>query len=176
MAARTARRCLASTLLAALVAAAPALAAEGDDAAEWVRQVWFEGVPLDEARALSRPDCNRLIAMLADPAEALHHGKVIEALGASGRGGAFEAIRAHYAATDDAAPRTRRTRAATPHAAITDSYVSDTRCIAMSDGSASHPVKAAMNSADGASAIGGQWSGGTAAATSPILSMSFRQS
>ncbi len=105
---------LAALALCGSVSMGVASAAEEDPVADWVRQTWFEGVPHDEARALDQAACDRLAELLADPAEAAHHRKAIEALGIAGRPGAFEAIAAHASAGDDRGAR--RTRRAVAHA------------------------------------------------------------
>ena len=59
-----------------------------------VRRVHYEGMPEDEAARIGADGTARLIEMLADPAEAPHHARILLALGISGGPGAFEAIEA----------------------------------------------------------------------------------
>ena len=54
--------------------------------------VYFEGVPLDEARDLSDADVARLIELLDDPSEIRRHPNVLVLLGLSGSPAAFDAI------------------------------------------------------------------------------------
>ncbi len=63
-----------------------------------VRQVYYEGLPEEEAERVGPAGADRLMEMLADPAEARHHAQILLALGLSGEDGALEAIRA-WAAT-----------------------------------------------------------------------------
>jgi hypothetical protein len=64
--------------------AGPARAGDGVAAAEaLVRTVWFEGVPYDQARALTPAGVVRLGQMLGDPAEAEYHVNIAVALGMS---------------------------------------------------------------------------------------------
>ena len=58
--------------------------------------IFFEGVPLEEARALSAGDVARLIELLDDPAEIRSHPNILVALGMTGSPAAFDAI-ADYA-------------------------------------------------------------------------------
>lgn len=58
--------------------------------------VYFEGVPLEEARDLTDADVARLIELLDDPAEIRAHPNILVALGMSGSPAAFDAI-ADYA-------------------------------------------------------------------------------
>lgn len=62
-----------------------------------VRRVDYEGMPEDEAARIGVEGTARLIEMLADPAEAPHHARILLALGISGGAGAFEAIDAWVA-------------------------------------------------------------------------------
>jgi len=59
-----------------------------------VRQVYYEGLPLDEARRIGPAGADRLAHMLADPAEAPHHANIVMALATSGQPGAFDALQA----------------------------------------------------------------------------------
>jgi hypothetical protein len=62
---------------------------DGDEAAlmpveEFVRQVWFEGIPLDVASRYSPADAQTLLAMLNDPAEVLYHENIANVIGMIG--------------------------------------------------------------------------------------------
>lgn len=59
-----------------------------------VRGIWYEGLPLERAARIGPAGAARLVEMLDDPSEAAHHANVLVALGASGRGGAYETISA----------------------------------------------------------------------------------
>ncbi|MCP4002848.1 MAG: hypothetical protein GY725_01505 [bacterium] len=62
-------------------------------AAEYlVKQTWIEGLPYDQARALSDAGIARLAEILADPGELQWHANAITALGMSGHRDAFEAL------------------------------------------------------------------------------------
>jgi hypothetical protein len=64
--------------------ALPLRAADGVTSAEaLVRAVWFEGLPYEEARALTPAGVRRLAEMLGDPGEAEHHVNIVVALGMS---------------------------------------------------------------------------------------------
>lgn len=83
-----------------------------------VRQVWFEGLPLDRAAALGPAAGARLAGMLADPAEAAHHANVVMALGVCDCRSSFEVL-ARFSAllTSGADPHhARAARLAVPHA------------------------------------------------------------
>ncbi len=58
-----------------------------------VRMVYYEGVPRAELARIGRAGCARLVAMLADPRERTHYGRILVALGVCGGPGSFEAIR-----------------------------------------------------------------------------------
>jgi hypothetical protein len=90
-AARTGRW-LACLLLGLL--AAPAWADPADEAEAWVRELYYEGLPLEPAAGLDDAAVARLIELLEDPAEAAHHGNVVLALGASGHRDAYPALAA----------------------------------------------------------------------------------
>ena len=57
-----------------------------------VRQVWFEGLPLDRAAALGPAAGEQLAAMLADPTEAAHYANAVMALGVCDCRSAFEVL------------------------------------------------------------------------------------
>lgn len=65
-----------------------------EETEDLVRRVDFEGMPSAEAERIGRAGAERLIAMLADPAEAPHHARILLALAGSGQRGALEAIEA----------------------------------------------------------------------------------
>jgi hypothetical protein len=94
------RPILFSALVAVGIAAAggpvAAAGAEADVAAAeaLARRTWYEGVPQDAAHALGEAGVERLIALLADPAEAVHHGQIIEVLGMTGHPKAYIAVAA----------------------------------------------------------------------------------
>ncbi len=83
------------TALLALAAAAPAGALGADDAEALARTLYYEGVPADAALALDADGIARLGEMLADPAEAEHHGNIVSALGLSGHPAAFGLLQAY---------------------------------------------------------------------------------
>lgn len=58
-----------------------------------VRQVYYEGLPEEEAERIGAEGAARLMEMLVDPAESKHHAQILLALGLSGAEGALEAIR-----------------------------------------------------------------------------------
>lgn len=58
-----------------------------------VRAVYFEGLPEQAAAAIGPEGCERLVEMLADPAERSSHGQIMVAIGICGPPGGFEAIR-----------------------------------------------------------------------------------
>lgn len=76
-------------------AQAPLTVAEAE---ELVRTTWFEGMPTSQAARIDEFGVERLVQMLADPAERQHHGNILFALGVSGERGAYDAIAA-WAAT-----------------------------------------------------------------------------
>ncbi|WP_157935869.1 hypothetical protein [Paracoccus zhejiangensis] len=51
---------------------------------EFVRQVWFEGLPLDVAARYSPADAQTLLNMLNDPAEVLYHENIANVIGMIG--------------------------------------------------------------------------------------------
>jgi hypothetical protein len=85
-----------SALALLALAAGTAQADSVSDAENLVRQVYYEGMPLDAAEALDARAVARLGTMLRDPAEAEHHGNIVLALGMSGHAHAF-ALLARYA-------------------------------------------------------------------------------
>lgn len=80
----------AGCLLALPSSAQPA--SDADAAEQLVREVWYEGLPLERAAALDAAGVARLIAMLEDPDEREHHANILIALAASGQPGAYDAI------------------------------------------------------------------------------------
>jgi hypothetical protein len=84
--------------LLAIAIAASASADGAEDAEALARTLYYEGVPAGAARALDAQGIGRLGEMLADPAEAAHHGNIVSVLGLSGHPDAFGLLRA-YAST-----------------------------------------------------------------------------
>jgi hypothetical protein len=73
--------------------ATPASADEDAAHAEaLVRAVWFEGIPYEQARALTASGVTRLIEMLDDPALVEHHANIVVALGMNGSPAAYPAL------------------------------------------------------------------------------------
>ena len=66
---------------------------------------YHEGVPFEEAHALSAVGVSRLIEMLPDPEYTQHRSNIVLALGMSGRPGAYEALE-RYASQDPHEPVT----------------------------------------------------------------------
>jgi hypothetical protein len=58
-----------------------------------VSQLWFEGLPEEEAARIGPEGAARLVEMLADPDESRSHANILLALGLCGQPGAFGAIR-----------------------------------------------------------------------------------
>jgi len=85
-------------LLGSVPALAPATTARADpslDAAEALaRDTFYEGVPVEDVRALDATAIERLVEMLGDPALAPHHAQILEVLGMSGRPGVYEVVAA----------------------------------------------------------------------------------
>lgn len=77
-----------------LTLAVPAAADPADEAEAWVRQLYYEGLPLEPAAGLDDAAVARLTGLLADPDEAEHHANVLLALGASGHPDAYPALAA----------------------------------------------------------------------------------
>lgn len=84
-----------------LLGAAGSALAQGD-AEHWldvteteslVRAVYYEGLPLEEAERIGPEGCERLVEMLADPAEQLSHAQIMLAIGVCGPPGGLEALR-----------------------------------------------------------------------------------
>jgi hypothetical protein len=90
------RRALAASLLGLLVALAAVAAADPgvEEAEKLARGTFYEGVPLEDARALEAAGIARLIEMLRDPDEAAHHAQILEVLGMSGHHDAYAAVAA----------------------------------------------------------------------------------
>jgi hypothetical protein len=83
----------AALVCALLLLAAPSHGDDGSVAAEaLVRAVWFEGIPYEQARALTPQGVRRLVQMLEDPAEAEHHANIVVALGMSENASAYDAL------------------------------------------------------------------------------------
>lgn len=81
-----------SIACAGFPAAAAAESVDPATAEAMVRQIFYEGPPLEGAASLEPAAVERLAAMLADADESPHHANILLVLGASGRPGAFEAI------------------------------------------------------------------------------------
>lgn len=58
----------------------------------FVRAVYFEGMPLDEARQIGPDGCRRLVEMLRDPVERASHAQIMLAIGICAPPGGFEAL------------------------------------------------------------------------------------
>ncbi len=90
------RRLWASLILVALgfLYADIAFAQEmtADEAEDFVRTRWFEGMPEAEARRIGAEGAARIAALLDDPDEAGVHANALLALGLSEQPGAYEAI------------------------------------------------------------------------------------
>ena len=71
---------------------ADARADSATEAESLVREIYYEGLPYEQASGLDTAAVNRLIEMLADPSEAPHHGNIVLALGMSGHPDAFAAL------------------------------------------------------------------------------------
>jgi hypothetical protein len=81
------------------IATATSTSADGADEAEALaRMLYYEGIPAEAARALDADGIGRLGEMLADPAEAEHHGNIVSALGLSGHPAAFGLLQAYASA------------------------------------------------------------------------------
>ena len=90
---------LAAGLLGALAVGEAALGQAEPAAAEvLVRRWYFEGLPYEDARALTPAGVARLAEMLTDPAEAEYWANIVAALGMSGNSSAFPAL-ARFAAS-----------------------------------------------------------------------------
>ncbi len=61
---------------------------------ELVRAHYYEGLPEEAARRIGAEGCERLLELLADPAEAEFHGQILLAMGMCAPEGAFEAMNA----------------------------------------------------------------------------------
>ncbi len=87
-----------ATLAALWLASGVAWADQDVERAEaFVRKVYFEGLPHDEARAIGPAGSARLIELLADPREIRHHANSLLAIGLAGHPDAYPAL-ARYAA------------------------------------------------------------------------------
>lgn len=78
--------------IAAAGAAAADPVAEAQAAERLVRQTYYEGLPFEDARAVTDAGAVRLAAMLLDPAERAHATNIVLALGIAARPGAYEAL------------------------------------------------------------------------------------
>jgi hypothetical protein len=67
-------------------------AAEARSAETLVRQIYYEGLPYEDARAITEAGAARLAAMLVDTAEESHATNIVLALGIAARPGAYEAL------------------------------------------------------------------------------------
>lgn len=76
--------------------------------AEFVRQIYFEGLPLDQAAGYGEEDVDVLLAMLNDPAEVLYHENIALTLGMIGSERAVEPLIAYIASgpSDGVVPAT----------------------------------------------------------------------
>ena len=72
-------------------------ATERPPVAEFVRQIYYEGLPLDQAAGYGEEDVDVLIAMLNDPAEVLYHENIALTLGMIGSERAVEPLIAYIA-------------------------------------------------------------------------------
>jgi hypothetical protein len=87
-----------AALLAVLALAGGASGAEpGEEAADALRQPFFEGVPYALASALPPEACPVLAGWLDDPAEAPWHANAVAALGMADCAGAYDALVAYEA-------------------------------------------------------------------------------
>ena len=91
---REVRSGAAALSIALLLGSAPPLRADdGVAAAEaLVRALWFEGVPYEQAHALTPAGVRRLAEMLDDPSEAEHRVNIVVALGMSENPLAYPAL------------------------------------------------------------------------------------
>jgi len=78
------------------IAAAQALGVHETE--DLVRRIWFEGMPRDEVARIGPAGAQRLLEMLADPAERDNDGRILIALGISAPPGSLTAIEAWQAA------------------------------------------------------------------------------
>lgn len=80
----------------AAVFAAPAVAQDAmlsvEETESLVRARYYEGLPKDLAARIGPEGCDRLVEMLADPAEARHHDQILVAIGICAPEGGLEAI------------------------------------------------------------------------------------
>jgi hypothetical protein len=81
-----------------------AAAAEAMPVEEFVRQIYFEGLPLAQAAAYRPDDVPTLLAMLADPADALYHENIALTLGMIGDARAVPALIDYIESEPAAAP------------------------------------------------------------------------
>lgn len=90
---RIAKACWIGLMAVAVASAAAAdPAAEATAAEQIVRQTYYEGLPYEDARAITDAGAERLAAMLLDPAERAHATNIVLALGIAARPGAYEAL------------------------------------------------------------------------------------
>ena len=79
-------------LLLLLPAAAAAQELGADEAEALVRQVWYEGLPSEQAARIGPEGALRLIELLEDPEAREAHANILVALSQSGQRGAYRAI------------------------------------------------------------------------------------
>jgi hypothetical protein len=90
---RIAKACWIALMVAGIASAAAAdPAAEAQAAERLVRQTYYEGLPYEDARAVTGAGAARLAAMLLDPAERAHAANIVLALGIAARPGAYEVL------------------------------------------------------------------------------------
>ena len=83
---------------ALLLVAPSALASDAADAEALVLQVYYEGLPYDEASAITAAGSARLVELLSQPQTVAYHSNILAALGAAGHADAFPAIASYAAA------------------------------------------------------------------------------
>jgi len=89
-----------AAVAAAFLVASGVGADAGDPVDRLVRQVYFEDLPYDEARALGPGAAERLLTLLHDPGEAEFHANIVLSLGILGAPGTYEALMAWAQAWD----------------------------------------------------------------------------
>ncbi|MGH0030131.1 MAG: hypothetical protein ACQGVC_10100 [Myxococcota bacterium] len=80
--------------LLGLAAAGPAAAGSAADADRLVREIYYEGMPADQAETLDADGIAHLRSLLQDPEERALHGNAVLALGMSGHADAFPVLAA----------------------------------------------------------------------------------
>jgi hypothetical protein len=83
---------VAVALLAATGSASADAGGDAAAAAALVREIHYEGLPYERARAITPAGAARLAELLNDPAERAHAANAVLALGIAAQPGAFEAI------------------------------------------------------------------------------------